>query len=466
MFNSKTYTNRRNVLRSKFNEGLILLTGNNEVPMNYPANTYYFRQDSTFLYYFGLDMTNLVGVLDVEEGRDYIYGNDVEIEDIIWMGPQPAIKDLSVTVGVKYTASLSQLDEIIDDALKNKRKIHFLPPYRAEKKILLEKLLGISHNYLKSYASEELIKAVVDQRSVKEAQEIAEIEAFTDVAWEMFQTAMLMTKDGAVEQHIAGAMQSIPLKYGGNISFPVILSIHGETLHNHEHGNTMHNGDLLLIDAGAESPKRYATDHTRTIPVEGKFTAKQREIYQIVLDAQMVAIAAIKPGTTYQNIHMLACKTIINGLKKIGLMKGDTEDAVIQGAHTLFMPHGLGHMMGLDVHDMEDLGEDYVGYDEETKRVNQFGTGYLRLGRKLQENFVLTVEPGIYFIPALMELWRKDKKFAQFINYDKLKEYKDFGGIRIEDDVLVTKDGSRVLGKPIPKTIDEIETLMIFERER
>lgn len=464
MFDPKTYTHRRNILRSKFSEGLILIAGNSDVPMNYPANTYHFRQDSTFLYYFGLDMPNLAGILDVEEGRDYIYGNDVDIDDIIWMGPQPAMKDLAAKAGVKYSASLGHLEEVVQNAVKNKRKIHFLPPYRAEKKILLEKLLGINHNYLKAYASEELIKAVVAQRSVKEAQEIAEIENFTDVAWEMFHTAMLMAKDGVIEQEIAGAMQSIPLKYGGYVSFPVILSIHGETLHNHCHGNTMHNGDLLLVDAGAESPKRYATDHTRTVPVGGKFTSRQREIYQVVLDAQMTAINAIKPGATYQNIHLLACRTIVNGLKQTGLMRGDAEEAVVQGAHTLFMPHGLGHMMGLDVHDMEDLGEDYVGYDEETKRVNQFGTGYLRLGRKLQENFILTVEPGIYFIPALIESWRKDKKFSQFINYEKLKEYKGFGGIRIEDDVHVTKDGAKVLGKPIPKTIDEIETLMIFER--
>lgn len=464
MFDSKTYINRRNVLKSKFSDGLILISGNSEVPMNYSANTYHFRQDSTFLYYFGLDIPNLSGVIDVEEGRDYIFGNDIDIDDIIWMGPLPVMKDLAVKAGIKYTAPLNHLEEILGNAIKQKRRIHFLPPYRAENKIMMENLLGISIGQLNYYASEELIKAVVEQRSIKELQEINEIENFTGVAWEMFNTAMLMAKDGVVEQEIAGVMESIPLKYGGNISFPVILSIHGETLHNHDYGNTMKNGDLLLIDAGAESPDHYATDHTRTIPVGGKFSPKQREIYQAVLDAQMTAINAIKPGVTYQSIHMLACKSIVNSLKKIGLMKGDTDDAVIQGAHTLFMPHGLGHMMGLDVHDMENLGENYVGYDEETKRINQFGTGYLRLGRKLQTGFVITVEPGIYFIPALIELWRKDKKFAQFINYEMLKEYKGFGGIRIEDDILVTKDGSKVLGKPIPKTIDEIESLMIFER--
>lgn len=464
MFDPKTYINRRNVLKSKVSDGLILIAGNSDVPMNYPANTYHFRQDSTFLYYFGLDIPNLSGVIDVEEGRDYIFGNDVDMDDIIWMGPQPVMKDLAAKVGVKYTATLSHLEEVLGNAIKQKRHIHFLPQYRAENKIMFERLLGIRHDQLNNYASEEFIKAVVDQRSIKELQEINEIENFTEVAWEMFTTAMRMAKDGVVEQEIAGVVESIPLKYGGNISFPVILSIHGETLHNHHHGNVMKNGDLLLIDAGAESPRHYATDHTRTIPVGGKFSPKQRDIYQAVLDAQMTAINAIKPGVTYQSIHMLTCKSIVNSLKKIGLMQGETEDAVIQGAHTLFMPHGLGHMMGLDVHDMENLGENYVGYDEETKRINQFGTGYLRLGRKLQTGFVVTVEPGIYFIPALIESWRKDKKFAQFINYEKLKEYKGFGGIRIEDDILVTKDGSKVLGKPIPKTIDEIETLMIFER--
>ncbi|MBI5218321.1 MAG: aminopeptidase P family protein [Bacteroidia bacterium] len=464
MFDPKTYIHRRNQLRNKFHNGLILIMGNSEVPMNYSANTYHFRQDSTFLYFFGLDMPGLAGILDVDESRDYIFGNDTDIDDIIWMGPQPGIKDIAANAGVKYTGPFGQLHEAIGKAIRDKRKIYFLPPYRAENKILLEELLGFYQMKLKNYASEELIKAVVELRSIKEPQEVREIEACIDVAHEMFETAMKMAKDGVVESRIAGVMEGIALKYNGYISFPVILSIHGETLHNHYHGNTMKNGDLLLIDAGAESPGHYATDHTRTIPVGGKFLTKQREIYQIVLDAQEEAIKAIRPGVTYQSIHMLACKAIVNGLKGIGLMKGDTEEAVIQGAHTLFFPHGLGHMMGLDVHDMEDLGEDYVGYDEETKRVNQFGTGYLRLGRRLKEGFVVTAEPGIYFIPALIDLWKKDKKFAQFINYEKLKEYKTFGGIRIEDDILVTKDGHRVLGKPILKAIDDIESLMVFER--
>src|SRR3989339_326976 len=463
MFDSKTYTNRRNILKNKFEDGLILIMGNTDVPMNYPSNTYRFRQDSNFLYYFGLDMPNLAGIIDVEEGRDYIYGNDVDMDDIIWMGPQPLMKELGVKSGIKYTAPFNNLAEVLTTAIKEKRRIHFLPPYRAEIKILLEDLLGIKVSQLKNYASEELIKAVVEQRSIKEKQEIAEIEKYSEIAYTMFTEAMKMAKPGEIEFNIAGTMEGIALQNDCYISFPVILSKHGETLHNHSHENTLQKGDLLLIDAGVDSPMHYATDHTRTIPVGGKFSAQQREIYQIVLNSQMAAIEAIKPEVTYQNIHLLACREMVNGLKKIGLMQGDTNEAVIQGAHTLFFPHGLGHMMGLDVHDMEDLGENYVGYDEETKRINQFGTGYLRLGRKLQEGFVLTVEPGIYFIPALMEQRRKDKKFAQFINYEKLKEFKSFGGIRIEDDVLVTKDGHRVLGKPIPKTIDDIETYMILE---
>jgi Xaa-Pro aminopeptidase len=320
--------------------------------------------------------------------------------------------------------------------------------------------LGIEIDQLKENASMELMMAVINLRSLKSAEEVAEIEKGIETAYEMFTKGMKLVKPGKYEYEVAGAMEGIALAKNGVLSFPTILSVRGEILHGHAHGNLMNEGDMLVMDSGFETPDHYATDHTRTVPVKGKFTQKQKEIYQIVLDSQMAAIDAIKPGVKYQDVHLLSCKVIAEGLKKLGLMKGDTDEAVKQGAHALFFPHGLGHMMGLDVHDMEDIGQIYVGYDAEVRPIDQFGTAYLRLGRRLQPGFVLTVEPGIYFIPELYTLWKSENKFTEFINYDKVAEYLGFGGIRIEDDVLVTETGHRVLGKSIPKTVEEIEALM------
>ncbi|MFA4853142.1 MAG: aminopeptidase P family protein [Bacteroidales bacterium] len=460
MFSEKTYTERRNKLRKQLGNGLILIMGNNESPMNYPGNTYHFRQDSNFLYFFGLDFPGLAGVIDIDKNKDIIFGNDVDIDDIIWMGPQESMKDKVLKAGVSNTEPFGKLTEYIETAKKQNRKIHYLPPYRSDNKIFLSNLLNMPVDKLKENASVELIKGVVALRSIKEQAEINEIERYMEVGYLMHTTAMKMAKPGVYEREIAGAIEGIALACGGAVSFPVILSVHGETLHNHDHSNKMKEGDILIIDAGTESPLHYATDHTRVVPVSGKFTQKQKEIYEIVLNSQLAAIEAIKPGVTYQSIHLLASKVIADGLKAIGLMKGDTAEAVKQGAHAMFFPHGLGHMMGLDVHDMEDLGEDYVGYDDEVKRSDLFGTAYLRLGRRLQEGFVLTVEPGIYFIPALIDQWKAEKKFTEFINYERVEEYRNFGGIRIEDDVLVTANGYKVLGMPIPKTVDEIETFM------
>jgi Xaa-Pro aminopeptidase len=377
------------------------------------------------------------------------------------MGPQPSIKDRASLVGIHDTMVLSEVDNYIKTAIKEGRKVHFLPPYRGETKIYLSALTGIPVADLKKEASVELIKGVVKLRSIKSQEEIDIIERMVDVAGMMHTTAMKMAFPGIVEQKIAGTIEGIALANAGPVSFPVILSINGQTLHNHYHGNTLTEGRMLVVDAGCESEEYlYSSDITRTCPVGGKFNARQREIYQIVLDANMNAIEAIKPGIPYREVHMIASKTIARGLKEIGLMKGDVDEAVAQGAHALFFPHGLGHMMGMDVHDMENLGENFVGYNEEVKRSEQFGTAFLRLGRKLEPGFVLTVEPGIYFIPALIDQWKAEGKFTDFINYDIVESYKDFGGIRIEDDVLVTDTGSRVLGKPIPKTINEIEALM------
>ncbi|HOY31803.1 MAG TPA: aminopeptidase P family protein [Bacteroidales bacterium] len=460
MFQASVYTDRRKQLKKLVKSGILVFTGNTELPMNYPQNTYHFRQDSSFLYFFGLDEPGLGAVIDIDNNKEILFGDDVDIEDIIWTGSLPLLSEKVKKTGVKYSAPFSEYASYIAEAKKQKRKIHFLPPYNPNTKIFLSDLLNIPVPKLKEKASLELMQAVIGLRSVKSNEEIAEIEKGLETAYEMFTTGIKHVKPGKYEYQVAGVMEGIALANNGTLSFPTILSVRGEILHGHDHSNKMKKGDLLLMDAGFETPQHYATDHTRTVPVGGSFTEKQKDIYQIVLDAQLAAIRAIKPGVPYQDIHLLSCRVIAGGLKNLGLMKGDTDEAVRQGAHAFFLPHGLGHMMGMDVHDMEDIGQIYVGYDDEVRPIDQFGTAYLRLGRKLQPGFVLTVEPGIYFIPELYKLWKSEKKFKQFINYDKVKEYLDFGGIRIEDDVLVTEKGLRVLGKPIPKTISEIEKLM------
>ncbi|MDP2334967.1 MAG: aminopeptidase P family protein [Bacteroidota bacterium] len=460
MFNRETYIGRRQQLTQKISNGIILLLGNGDSPMNYADNSYYFRQDSSFLYFFGLDFQNLAGVIDVDSGEVIIFGNDVDIEDVIWMGPQIALREKASQVGVLKTEPFKNLQDRIEKAISSGRKVHFLPPYRAENKLLLSDLLGISVSKLKAYSSVELIKSIISLRSVKEEQEISEIRKACAVGYQMHVTAMKMARAGVWEQTIAGTIEGIANSGGGMVSFPVILSQNGETLHNHDHSKTLQNGRLLLVDAGAELGSHYASDFTRTVPVSGKFTPKQREIYEIVLAANNRGRELTKPGSTYLSVHLAAAEVIASGLKAIGLMKGDVHDAVRNGAHALFMPHGLGHMLGLDVHDMEDLGQIYVGYDDEIRPVDQFGTAYLRMGRKLQPGFVITNEPGIYFIPALIEKWKAEKINTDFINFDRLADYLDFGGIRLEDDILITESGCEIIGDRIPVTPDEIEEVM------
>ncbi len=460
MFPANVYIERRKKLKELIKSGLLIFTGNTELSMNYPQNVYHFRQDSSFLYFFGLDEPGLGAIIDIDNNKEIIFGNDVDIEDVIWTGPLPPLSEKIIKYGIADCAPFSEYTAYISAAKKQGRKIHYLPPYNANTKIYLSEVLAIPVDKLKENASLEFIMAVVKLRSVKTAGEVEEIERGMDTAYEMFTQGIKLVKPGKYEYEVSGAMEGIALANNGTLSFPTILSVRGEILHGHAHGNKMNDGDLLVIDAGYETPAHYATDHTRTVPVSGKFTEKQKEIYQIVLDAQMAAISAIKPGEKYQDIHLLSCKILAEGLKKLGLMKGNIDEAVKQGAHAFFLPHGLGHMMGLDVHDMEDIGQIYVGYDDEVRPIDQFGTAYLRMGRRLQPGFVLTVEPGIYFIPELFKLWKSENKFTEFINYDKVEEYLGFGGIRIEDDVLVTETGHRVLGKYIPKTIAEIEALM------
>lgn len=460
MFEKSTFINRRNALRNKGLKGVGLFLGNVDSPINYPDNTFHFRQDSSFLYFFGLDFQRLAGIIDFETGEDFLFGDDADIADIIWIGPQIPLKENAARVGVKYSAGYSKLFEFITDTIKKGRKVHFLPPYRGENKILLEKLLGISIQQIQESASIQLIKAVIELRSLKEPEEIREIEKACATGYQMHVTAMRMTKPGVWEQKIAGTIEGIALAGGGMTSFPIILSQNGETLHNHDHSKILKEGNLLLTDAGAESLLHYASDFTRTVPVGGKFTRKQREIYEIVLAANNRGTLLTKPGVTYLSVHLAVAEVIASGLKELGLMKGDVKEAVRNGAHAMFLPHGLGHMLGLDVHDMEDLGQIYVGYDDETRPVDQFGTAYLRLGRKLQPGFVITNEPGIYFIPALIDKWKNEKINADFINFDKVNKYLNFGGIRLEDDILVTETGSKIIGERIPINPDEIEEIV------
>ncbi|GHV72588.1 Xaa-Pro aminopeptidase [Bacteroidia bacterium] len=461
MFTKDTYITRREQLKHDVTSGLILLPGNPEASANYAANTYKFRQDSNFLYFFGLNEPDYFGVIDVDNNQDWIFANDLDIDDIIWMGDLPTVSERAHSVGVQKTAPLNALREVIANAIANHRPIHFCNPYRGKVTHLLSQLLQTPYEDLKNSVSTTLIKAIVKQRSVKSEAEIIEIEKAIEIAYQMQTTAMRMAVNtDYYEHHIAGCVEGITLEHDGNVSFPVICSMNGQTLHNHHHHQKLERGRLLVLDCGAELPNNYCSDITRTMPVGGRFTDKQKVVYEIVLAAHLKGIELAKPDVLYRDVHFAACQTIAEGLKQLGLMRGDTQEAVNKGAHALFMPHGLGHMMGLDVHDMENLGENFVGYDDQTKRSNEFGLGYLRCAKKIHPGFVLTVEPGIYFIPQLFKLWKQQNKFTEFLNYDKIEQYLDFGGIRIEDDILITDAGCRVLGTPIPKTVADIESLM------
>jgi Xaa-Pro aminopeptidase len=458
MFDISTYLNRRNNLRTGIDSGIILLMGNDESPMNYADNIYRFRQDSSFLYYFALNRAGLVGIIDVDQDKHYLYGNDFTINDSVFMGFQPTLSKLAEAAGVKETGTLSNLETCLKDAVAKGRNIHFLPPYRAENKIKLWRWLGINPMETQNAASVELIKAVVAQREIKSDEELEEIEKAVDTSVDMHVAAMQMVRPGLIESDIVSKVHEIGLQAGGHVSFPVIATIHGETLHNHYHGNKLKEGDLFLLDCGAETDMGYAGDLSSTMPVSPQFSARQKEIYNIVLESHDQAIEMLKPGIPFKDIYYAACGIIVDGMKGLGLIRGDTEEIVQAGAHAMFFPCGVGHQMGLDVHDMEDLGEMYVGYGGKAKST-QFGIKSLRLAKPLIPGLVLTIEPGIYFIPSLIDMWRAEKRFADFINYDKLEEYKDFGGIRNEENFIITKDGYKLLGKKKPKTIDEVEKL-------
>lgn len=463
MFKTETYIARRQQLKQLVNSGIILIFGNNESPCNFPANGYYpFRQDSSFLYYFGQQRDGLVGVIDVDNDTETLIGDDIDIEDIVWYGSVESVKMMAEQVGVSNFAPMKALQGICAEALAKRRKIHFLPPYRYDIKLQLFDLLGIHPNQQKQEASMELIRAVVKMRSTKTAEEVEELERAAVIGYKMHTTAMRLTKPGVTEKFIAGQVDGTAHSYGSMVSFPTIFTQHGEILHGSPSPAPLEAGRLVLCDAGAETVNNYCSDNTRTMPVNGKFTQRQLEIYSIVEACHDYALEVAKPGVKWMDVHFAVCRLMTDRLKELGLMKGDAEEAVRAGAHAMFLPHGLGHMMGMDVHDMEALDQINVGFDEETRpNLEQFGTNCLRMGRRLEEGFVVTDEPGIYFIPALIDEWKANGHCAEFLNFDKLETYKDFGGIRIEDDVLITKDGCRFLGKDrIPYHAKDVEEFM------
>lgn len=463
MFDTATYIRRRNELKKLVKEGIIILFGNNESPANFPNNGYYpFRQDSSFLYYFGLQRDGLVGIIDIDNDKDILVGNDINIEDIVWYGSVESMTEMMQRCGAQETLPMKALKTICNEALSKHRKIHFLPPYRHDIKIQVFDLLGVHPIQQKEAASMELIKAVVKMRSAKEQQEIEELERAAVIGYKMHTTAMRLTKPGVTEKFVSGQVDGIAHSYGAMVSFPTIYTQHGEILHGAPSMNKLEEGRLVLCDAGGETLNNYCSDNTRTMPVNGKFTQRQLEIYSIVEACHDYTLELAKPGVKYADVHFAICRLMFDRLKELGLAKGNTEEAVKAGAHAMFLPHGLGHMMGMDVHDMENLDQINVGFDEETRpNLEQFGTNCLRMGRRLEEGFVVTDEPGIYFIPALIDEWKAKKHCAEYLNFDKLETYKDFGGIRIEDDVLITKDGCRFIGKDrIPYHPKDVEAFM------
>jgi Xaa-Pro aminopeptidase len=457
MFPPAAYRDRRARLSKELGTGLVLFLGNEEVGMNYAANVYPFRQDSTFLYFWAVDQPGLAALLDVETGTETLFGDDVTMADVVWSGPQPSLATRAAEAAVLETAPASTLAGRVTAALKKGRPVHFLAPYRAEQTLKLAALLGVLPSAVKDKRSVALHRAVAAQRLYKTSEEVADIEFAVDVSRDMYAAAMRATRPGRKEHEIVAEVARAVMARGCIYSFPPICSVHGETLHNPFYRNTLAAGDIMVLDSGVETPARNASDITRTIPVSGTFSSRQRSIYEAVLRAQLGAIAAVKPGVPYRDVHLAAAKSFVHDLTSLGLMKGNADEAVAAGAHALFFPHGLGHMMGMDVHDMENLGEDIVGYGPGYERSTQFGLGYLRLARPLEPGFVLTVEPGLYFIPALIDKWKADQHNAAFINFAEVEKFKDARGCRIEDDVLVTPKGGRVLGPPIPKTIADVE---------
>ncbi len=456
MFKKEVYTKRREKLRKDVGSGLILLLGNDESPMNYADNPFHFHQDSTFRYFIGLDFPFLAAILDCDTGDDIIFGNDLTVEDFVWMGPQPTIAERAEPYGITKSEDIKSLVELLQKESSKGRKIHFLPPYRSENKIKLFEWLGVLPAETHAESSVDLVKAVIAQRNYKTPEEVEELRKAVDISVDMHIAAMRLAAPGVTEAQIAAIINHTAEAAGARIAYPIIATINGQTLHNHYHGNVLKSGQMLLLDAGAEVESGYCGDLSSTVPVDPHFTPRQKEIYDITLDSHDTAISLLKPGVSFREVYLESARVIVRGLKDMGLMKGNVDDAVVNGAHALFFPCGLGHMMGMDVHDMEDLGEVYVGWDGQPKPT-QFGIKSLRIGRKLEPGFVLTIEPGIYFIPELIDQWQKAGTNKDFLNFDKINEYRNFSGIRNEENFLITDTGYELLGKTKPKTIDDVE---------
>ncbi len=461
MFSAKTYGTRRNLLRTKIDSGIVLLPGNSPAPNNYPNNAYYFRQDSTFLYYFGLNLPSLVGLIDVDSGEEMLFGDDFTVEDIIWTGPQPTLHELGAQVGILATFPMAALEERLRKAIELGRRIHYLPPYRGETKLQLSALLGIRPALLHEYKSVDLMFAVAEMREKKSAEEVEELERAFGIGYKMHTTAMRMCRPGVVEREIAGAIEGIAKSDGLGVSFPSIVSQHGETLHNLNSDGVLQSGRLLLCDAGGEALSNYVSDHTRTYPVSGRFTEKQKDIYNLVLAAHDHVARIVKPHMMYTEVHRAAYTVLAEGLVALGLMKGSAQDAVAAGAMTLFMPHGLGHGIGLDVHDCEAMGERSFDFASIADRAARSATCIYRAAWRIEPGTVMSDEPGIYFIPALIDKCRAEGLYKGIVDYDALDAYRDFGGIRIEDDLLVTETGCRIIGdRKIPITVEELESVV------
>lgn len=457
MFKKETYIQRRAQFKKSLNSGVYLFFGNDELALNYADNNFRYRQDSTFLYYFGLSFAGLAAIIDIDEDKEIIFGDELTIDDIVWMGTQPTLHEKSEMVGITHNQPMSSLAKYLAKAKAQGREIHYLPPYRPEHKIKLMDLLGLMPAQQK--ASGKFMEAVANQRIYKTQEELDEIHKACNVTADMHMTAMKVLRPGMKEYEVVAAMNEVVARHNYELSFATIATIHGQTLHNHYHGNTVKAGDLFLIDAGAETEMGYAGDMSSTVPVSKTFTARQKAVYDIQNRMHIESVKALRPGIRFEDVYDLSAKVMFEGLKDLGLTKGNADDAVREGAHAMFYPHGLGHMMGLDVHDMENFGEELIGYAG-GKKSTQFGRKSLRLARELEPGFVLTIEPGIYFIPELIDMWRAEKKFTDFINYDVLETYKDFGGIRNEEDYAITKDGSIRMGmKHVPLTTEEVEAL-------
>lgn len=460
MFAATVYQQRRSTLLSSGLSGLILFVGNVDSPMNYHDNIYPFVQDSSFRYFFGLNEPGLAAVLDTDSGDITLFGKQATMADIIWTGPAPSLQDKAGQAGLTRSQPTAALAPLLHTAQSQGRAIHYLPPYRGETVLQLAELLSITPAQVHQGTSSGLVRAVVAQREIKAAEEIDQMEQALSVTHDMHVAAMQASRPGVMEYEVVGLMEGIMRRHDWQLAYPSIFTKHGEVLHNHHHHNQFATGDLVLNDTGAAAASGYASDITRTFPVGGLFSPRQQDLYNTVLTMQLSALDAIRPGVSYQSIHQLSAEIMVKNMTSMGFFRGNPEDIVQSGAYAIAFPHGLGHQIGLDVHDMENLGEDLVGYGEGFQRSPLFGLGYLRLAKTLLPGMTLTVEPGLYFIPALIDQWQAEKRYDGLICYDMFQQYRDFGGIRIEDNVLVTATGSQVLGKPIPKTVEDIATIM------